>query len=421
MATSIDTSRLGGFFKDRFGGDAEILPDEGYDVLSKRIAFDESLKLGEKVSEPVMVQDELGWTFAGGATTGTMFALNDANSGLTVEATWTRQEFVTRARTSWKTLRAAQDSKQAFGNAYDKIVRSMKRGAVFAREYSMLFGGASLGRIESVSGSGTTRTWTLTKADTSAGFWWPLKGVLVDGYSAESSGTLRNTLADMQVTAIDLNASSGKVELLVSGNDTDLTAVVANDYILPKGANANMMTGIDAVATNTGSYAGISASTYPFWKSTSLNAGAAQATFSKFLQALRVNRLKSGPGKRIAIISEATAQDIGDNAAALQRTMKGGGKLELGSDTIVYHSLGGHLIEFLPHVLQKEGCAHLVDFDEISRIGSTDLTFDPTGKGEFFEHVPGYAGLELIAYWDQGLRVANPASITKITSIANTY
>jgi hypothetical protein len=420
MATNIDTSRLAGFFKDRFGEDAEILPDEGYDLISKRIPFDESLKLGEKVSEPVMLQDELGWTFAGGATTGTMFALNDANSGLTVEATWTSQEFVTRAKTSWKALRAAQSSEQAFGNAYDKIVRSMKRGAVFAREFSLLYGSAALGKIESQSGSGTTRTFVLGKADTSAGIWWPLKGVILDAYDAESGGSKLNPDAAIVVTSIDLDAN-GKVQLLVSGDATDLDACVAGSYLLPKGAEANMMTGIDAVSTNTGTYAGISATDYPFWKSTSLNASSAQATFSKFLTALKVNRLKSGPGKRVALISEATAQDIGDNAAALQRTMKGGGKLDLGSDTITYHSLGGHMIEFLPHVLCKEGAAYLLDFDEMSRIGSTDLTFDPTGKGEYFEHVSGYAGLELVAYWDQGLRVANPASITKITSIVNTY
>lgn len=421
MATNIDTGRLAGFFKDRFGEDAEILPDEGYDLLSKRIPFDESLKLGEKVSEPVMLQDELGWTFAGGATTGTMFALNDANSGLTVEATWTSQEFVTRAKTSWKALRAAQTSEQAFGSAYDKIVRSMKRGATFAREFSLLYGGAALGKIESQSGSGTTRIFVLTKADTSAGIWWPLKGVNLDAYDAESGGSKLNANADIVVTAIDLDAN-GKVQLEVSGNATDLDAAVANSYLLPKGAESNMMTGIDAVSTNTGTYAGISASTYPFWKSTSLNASASQATFSKFLHALKINRLKSGPGKRIAIISEATAQDIGDNMAALQRMVdKSGGKFELGADSVTYHSLGGHLIEFLPHVLCKEGVAYLVDFDEMSRIGSTDLTFDPTGKGEYFEHVSGYAGLELIAYWDQGLRVANPASITKITNIVNTH
>ena len=39
-----------------------------------------------------------------------------------------------------------------------------------------------------------------------------------------------------------------------------------------------MMVGIDGIARNTGSYAGINAGTYPLWRSTSLNASAASAT-----------------------------------------------------------------------------------------------------------------------------------------------
>ncbi len=426
MATNIDTGRLAGFFKDRFGSDGDALPDEGYDVLSQRIKFDESLKLGEQVTEPVMVQAETGMTFAGGATTGTMFALNDANSGRTVEAQWTSQEFVIRAKTSWKALRAAQGSEQAFGSTYDKIVRSMRRSAIFAREYSILYGGSSLGKIESGTGSSTSRVYTLTKASSSAGAWWYLNGVLTDVYSAESGGSKLNGDADVTVTAVDLDDSTGKIKVSVSGDADDFTAIDAalstGAYFILKGAEGNMMTGIDKIARNTDTYANISASTYPIWRSTSLSASSAAATFSKFLHALKKNRLKSGPGMRTAIISEATAQDLGDNMAALQRMVnKSGGKFELGADSIVYHALGGHTIEFLPHVLCKEGEAFLVDFDEFSRIGSTDFTFDPTGKGEYFEHVSGYAGLELMGYWDQGLRCTSPASITKITDIVNTF
>jgi hypothetical protein len=425
VATKIEVSRLAGFFKDRFGEDGDALPDDGYDVLSKRIAFDSSLMLGEHVSEPVLVQAESGMTFAGGAVTGTMFALNDPNAALTQEAKWTSQEFVVRSRTSWKALRAAQTSEQAFGSAYDKQVRNMRRSGVFAREFSLLYGGSSLGRIESQTGSSGTRVWTLTKASSSAGAWWYLNGVLIDSYNAESGGTKRNTNADIEVTGVDLS-SAGKILVSVSGNATDLTTIdgdiATGSFILLKGAEGNMMQGIDFVARNTGTYANISATTFPIWKSTSISASSAAATFAKFLQALKVNRLKSGPGMRTAIISEATAQDLGDNMAALQRMVnKSGGKMELGADSIVYHALGGHTIEFLPHVLCKEGEAFLVDFGELSRIGSTDFTFDPTGKGEYFEHVSGFAGLELMGYWDQGLRVASPASITKVTDIVNSF
>lgn len=424
MATNIDTDRLAGFFKDRFGEDQSALPSEGYDIIAKRVPFSTSDQLGEKLTEPVRMSHSTGWTFAGGSTTGSMFALNDANSPSTVEASWTSQEFVIREKTSWKALRAAQSSKQAFANAYDEMVMDMRNSAVFAREFSMLYGGADLGVIESQTGSSTDRVFTLTKASSTAGLWYKMQGALFDVYDS-AGGSKQNSNADIVVSSADINDSSGKVEVTVTGNSSDLStidsAISTGAVLIPKGADSNMMTGIDAVATNTGSYAGISASTYPLWRSTSLNASAAGATFSKFLHAMKKNRLKSGPGKRTALVSEATMADIMDNLAALQRlSNRSGGKFELGGDSVGYNMPGGS-IEFVAHPLCKEGEAFLLDWRVFKRIGSVDFTFDPTGKGQYFEHVSGYAGLELIGYWDQAVICKKPASITKITNITNTF
>lgn len=426
MATNIDTGRLSGFFKDRFGTNASALPSEGYDVLQKRVPFSENEQLGEKITEPVRMSHSTGWTFAGGATTGTMFALNAANSPQTVEASWTSQEFVIRERTSWKALRAAQTNAQAFANHYDDMIQDMRNSATFAAEFSMLYGQASLGKINAAdSGSGTSRVYSLTKQSSTAGLWWKMQGALFDVYDAASGGSKVNALADVVIASTDLDDSTGRVTLSVTGNATDLTdidaAIAAGAYLIPKGAEGNMMPGIDAVATNTGSYAGINAATYPLWRSTSLNASAAGATFSKFLHALKKNRLKSGPGGRTALISEATTMDIVDNLSALQRLVnKSGGSFELGADSVVFTSPGGS-IEFLTHVLCKEGEAFLCDLKQFKRIGSVDFTFDPTGKGEYFEHVSGFAGLEVIGYWDQTIRVKKPSTITKLTNITNTF
>src|SRR3990167_1078128 len=155
MATNIDVGRLAGFFKDRFGENASALPTEGYDVLQKRIKFTESEQLGEKITQPVRMQESSGWTFAGGVTTGTMFALNAANSPLTVEASWTSQEFVLRERTSWKALRTAQTSAQAFANSYDQMVKGMRDSSTFALEFSILYGQAALGESEAPTGPRT--------------------------------------------------------------------------------------------------------------------------------------------------------------------------------------------------------------------------------------------------------------------------
>ena len=400
-----------------------MLPDDGYDTLQKRIGFNESKLLGEQLTQPVRAAHSTGWTFAGGSTTGTMFALNAPNSPLTVEATWTSVEFVLRERTAWKTMRAASSNAQAFGVAYDDMIMDMRKSAKLALEFNLLYGGSDLGTIESQTGSGTDRVYTLSLASSTAGLWYKMQGTLFDIYSAYS-GTKHNDNDDIVVVSCDINASSGKVELTCTGDSTDMTAIDTDlgtaAVMIPKGADGNMMTGIDAIAQNTGSYAGISAATYPMWKSTSLAASSASATYSKCMQALKRNRLKSGKGKRVCIISDATMTDIADNVTTLQRLDKGGAKATIGPDSVSFVSPGGAL-EFVPYTICKEGEAFIVDMGAFERIGSVDFTFDPTGKGDYFEPVAGYAGQEVIGYWDQALKCDAPACITKITGIVNTF
>ena len=423
MATNIDTSRLSGWFKDRFGSDGSMLPDDGYDTLQKRVPFNSSKLLGEKLTQPMRAAHSSGWTFAGGSTTGTMFALNDANSPLTVEASWTSVEFVLREKTSWKAMRAAMSSAQAFGVQYDDMIMDMRKSARLALEFNMLYGGSDLGTIESQTGSSTDRVYTLSLASSTAGLWYKLQGTLFDIYSAYG-GTKHNDNEDITVVSADINASSGKVELTVTGDATDLTNIDTDlgtaAVMIPKGADGNMMVGIDAIAVNTGSYAGISAATYPMWKSTSLAASSASATYSKIMQALKRNRLKSGGGKRVCIISDATMTDIADNVTTLQRLDKGGAKATIGPDSVTFTSPGGS-VEFVSCLICKEGEAFIVDMGCFERIGSVDFTFDPTGKGNYYEPVAGFAGQEVIGYWDQTIKCDSPASITKITGIVNTF
>jgi hypothetical protein len=420
MATNIDVTALAGFFKDRFGENGSMLPSSGYDELQKMIGFSE-LKLGEKITQPVRTAHSTGWTFAGGSTTGTMFALNDANSPTTVEASWTSVEFAIREKISWKALRAAQSNAQAFGNAFDEMIRDMKESAQFALDFNLLYGQSNLGVLADHSGSGAARDYTLTKASSCPGLWYKLHGAKFDAYSAYG-GTLHNENATLVVTGVDLD-SEGRVVVSVSGNATDLTAIDTDldtaAVLIPRGANANMMVGIDAIASVPTSYAGITSATYPMFTSTSVSASSASLTYSKLMHALKRNTLKSGKGRRVCLCSESTLTDLGDNLTALQRLDKGGMKVELGQDAFTFVSPIGRL-EFKGSAIVKEGEAFIVDPGEMERVGSVDFTFDPTGKGEYFEPVSGYAGHEVVGYWDQTLKVNRPQTITKIDGIVNT-
>lgn len=425
MATKIEVGTLNGFFKDQFGRFESMLPAEGYDALQKKIPFDGNQLLGEKLTFPVRSSHSTGWTFAGGATTGTMYALNSPNSGATQEATFTSQEFTIREQVAYKVLRTAQTSKQAFANSFDTIIKDLRESAAFALEFSLLYGGTHLGQFNAKdSGSGTSRVYSLTTASTSAGLWYKLQGALMDAYNA--AGSKLNSNADIVVVSADLDDTTNRVVISVTGNSTDLDAVEtaisgSAAYIKPKGSDGNWTTGIDSVADVPTTYGGLTTASYPLFKSTSLNASAAALTLSKVLHAKKKNKLKSGPGMRSLIVSDATIADLVDNFSALNRLVnKSGGKLEMGGDTVVYHTPGG-MVEIMDHPMQREGEALMVDFSVMKRIGATDFTFDPTGQEEYFEHVSGYAGREIQGYWDQGLVITKPSSITKITGITNTF
>jgi len=428
--TNIDTTILTGWFKDRFGSDGSILPmTEDYTKLSKHIGFNEDLLLGEKITQPIRTASSSGFTFAGATiATGTMFALKAPNSPTHVEASWTSMEFVLRERTSWKSMRAASSSEQSFGKIYDEVVKNMRDIAQYVRDLCLLHGSSTLGKIESYTGTSTTRVWTLTLADTNAGIWYPLNNALLDTVEAYG-GTVVNTTqteggSDMlRIVSVDTDAS-GKVLLAVSGNATDLTAIDADitagtSYIILHGSNGSMMVGLNGVVDAT-SYAGVSVTDYPQWGTSSLNAQAAGATFSKIMHALRKNKLKSGSGRRTALLSDATMLDIVDNLSALQRGDKNGGKFTLGADEVLYEAPGLN-VSFECNPLQREGQVLLLDYSVMERIGSTDLTFDPTGMEKYFEAVSGYAGQEMICYWDQALKVDKPNTITVLTNVVNTY
>lgn len=430
-STNIDTTLLSGWFKDRFGQDGSMLPaTKDYTMLARKIAFNEDLLLGEKITQPVRTANSSGFTFAGATlATGTMFALKDANSPTHVEASWTSMEFVLREKTSWKSMRAAMRNEQAFGKVYDEVIKNMRETAEFIRDLCLLHGQTTLAKVESQTGAGTTRTWTLTLADTNAGIWYPLNNALidiVDVYGGTVVNTNQTPAADdlLRITSVDVDDTTGKVILGVSGNATDLTAIDADvaggtAFIVLHGSSGNMMPGINGAIEAT-TYAGISTATYPQWGSSSLNAQAAGATFSKIMHALKKNRLKSGSGRRTALLSDATMLDIVDNLTALQRGDKQGGKFTLGSDEVLYEAPGLN-VSFERCPLQREGEVILLDYGVMERIGSVDLTFDPTGMERYFEPVAGFAGQEMICYWDQALKIDDLKTITKLTNVVNTY
>ena len=73
--------------------------------------------------------------------------------------------------------------------------------------------------------------------------------------------TQRNSNAAIVLTKAAYDATTGKVTLSVTGNTTDLDAIVSTDVFVLRGMVGGAMDGVDKIATNSGSLFGISAST----------------------------------------------------------------------------------------------------------------------------------------------------------------
>lgn len=416
------TSTLNGYFKDRYGQFTKAVPEDGNSVLAGMMPFAEAEKIGNEYVEDVRLTRAMGWTFAGGSLAGTAYALNAGRSGQTRPAKVTGNSFVLREQIAYDVISRAQNSQQAFGKAFDDLVRDMTESSILAREISLLYGSDDIGEIESVSGSSTTRDWTLTKASSSAGVWWQFANAAVDVYTA-AGGSQRNSNAVVEVTGVDLD-SQGRIVVSVSGNASDLGDCVAGDVLIPRGADGEWMTGLAAVSkTNSGTLYNINVATYPLWQATSHDAGTAAATVATLMQALKANRLKSGGGKRVALCSTATWTDLNNNTTVLQRFMNSRQKagVEYGTEKISVENASISL-EIKEHPLLKEGEAYVIDPRKWKRIGSRDHSWGigAPGQGErFFRELDGNAGFELRCYWDQAAFCRLPGSVTRIHSIVN--
>lgn len=415
---AVTVSSLDGFFKRRYGQALEkVLPS--CSDLAQDIKFSKQDKLGDSYNVPVRLRRGTGWTWAGSGVAGTAYTLNGANSGLTKNASISASSFVGQEQIAYDTISRAGDSEQAFGAAFDEIVSDQTDSASFAREMAILYGGSSIGTIESLSGSGTTRDWVISKATWAPALFLQLEGASLDVYTASSGlpGTKLNANAVVVVTAVNVDTRT----LSVSGNATDLTAIVVNSLIVPVGAKGNWMSGIDVIVTNTGSLFGIDAATYGQWKGNSYSAGSAALTLGKVLSAAAKTVVRGHMGDLTCYLSTYSWTDLSvDHSALRVLGPEAVGEVKLGTDKITYRGPNGN-ITLKSHPMVKAGEAFMLSTKHFMRVGSTDLTFKLPDAGDerFFRQLDSQAGIELRCYWDQALFTRAPHRHVKITGIVN--
>jgi len=417
---TVTTDQLSGWFKRKYADKLErAVPD--FAILRKEIPFKQQEKLGETYNFPVKLTRSHGITWNGGATAGTAFALNAAITFVTKNAQLSGSEFMMREQIAYGAIaRSGTGEDASYGPVMDEVPLEMNEASNFYLEMALLYGGMSIGTIESQSGSGTTRAFVITKATWAAGLWAQMEGASLDGWTLTSevpSGTIVNTNAQILVTTIDPDTRT----INTSGNATDLDAMVAGKAFVPRGAKGNWFEGITRIASNTGSLFNIDAATYNLWKGNTHAVNSVAMTLTIAQRGITRAVVRGLMEKVTLLMSTYTWTDVNNDLAALRRyaesTKQG---LDIGTEKITFYGANGQM-ELMAHPMLKAGEALAVPLKHFKRVGSSDITFKLPGmpEGQFFRHLTDNAGCELRCYFDQAVVCTKPARTVRFTGIVN--
>jgi len=416
MATVNDQAQLVSLFKEVFG-DSVINRFPNITKISRMFDFSKAEALGKKLVVPVQVAEEHGITYASGTDAEANITLLQPTAGELQSAEIDGSQIYARSRVGYAAIERTKFDKGAFQQALRHVVDLLTRAAGKRLEASHLWGRRGWGTIDSVSGSGTTRTWVITEASWAAGLWAGAKNMTLDIFAADYSGTKVNSNLKVTVTAVTRSAHS----ISVSGNATDLTNIVAGMQIFPETASPTTeFAGIDAILNNTGTLFNISATTYDIWKANQKAVNGA-ISMEAILDGVRLGAEQGLMDDVIAIVSPKAFQVLNNDLAALRRmdrsysTKEG----ENGTEEILYHGQTG-TVRIMPHLYMKDGSAFIICPKEWHRVGATSdfgfITRRNDGEKLLLE-LPDNPASEMRAMFLGALYCEAPAHNTVLTGL----
>jgi hypothetical protein len=424
MSGSNTTTTLNGLFKEVYADKIENLIPDGVKLL-KLVPYIESAKeIGNLYHQPVQLSHEHGITYA--AADSGAFNLNLAVAAVFKDAQLNGAQMLIRSSMSYEAAARASNDKKAFVKATSLMVQNMVNSIAKRLELSMFYGRTNIGQILSSSGSGGTRTYTLTAASWSNGAWAGSENMPLDVTNLAtptSTGNKVNTNAQINVVSVSLNL----YQVTVSGNSTDLTAVDAQiaggAFFIPFGSLLNDVFGLDRIITNTGVLYNIDASLYNLWAGNVYDAQSAALSFQKILSAVAEAVEKGLDQDVVCMLSPKTWANISSDQAALRMYDDSykTSKLENGASEYSFAGQNGK-IDIVSSIYVKEGECFIFPPKRLKRIGAMNISFKMPGRQQqedFFLELTSQAGYELRAYTDQTLFSDSPARLVKIVNIVN--
>lgn len=419
MATINDQVELYPLFKEVFG---ESVIDKFPNVtkVTRMMPYAYAESLGRKLVCPVQVAEEHGITYAAGATAGGSITLLQPTAGELQRAEVDGAQMYARGRIDYASIyRASKDGAKAFENALTHVVDMLTKACGKRLEGSVMHGQQGYGAIESVAGAGTTRTWVITEATWSAGWWAGAKNMTLDVFAAALTGSKINSNAKVTITAVARSTRT----LSVSGNATDLTAIVAGMHLFPETASPTTeFAGIGKIISNTGTLFAIDAATYDIWKGNTTTVSG-PPTMDAILDGVRLAAEMGLVSDVVAIVSPRAFQRLNNDLAALRRfdSSYSTKESESGTEEIIYHGQTG-LVRIMPHLYQKDGQIYVIAPKEWKRVGATgDFGFITRGQngaeGRLIYELPDNPASEMRAGFLGAIFCEAPAHQVVLTGI----
>lgn len=413
---TIDTTQLYATFKEIYGDDfLTASPVERQ--LYEKFRFKAGEEPGREYIEAIRMTEEQGFTFNAAGTANRTF--NNSIALKTERATFTGNIIEFLSKVDLEALKRAMSSRQGFKDTMGMTQEAMRDSLLFHLEFTLLRGGKPVGVIDAVSGSGATRTVTLTTSGYADAFWSCSENMPMDIYDSTSatlsvSATRRNTvvggtLGKFRIISWDPDNRQVSVE---ADTATDWNTVVQGDCFWRTGSYRTESLGMVSVCAATGqTIFGISQSTYGKWRAYRDVPGSAEPlTMPKIQRAIANIRGRSAmKAQYVARMHPLQWEAINNDLAALRRLDSSYKvvRTDAGTSEIEFHSAAGSVVLQSNVFMGLDECI-ITDDNTWSRRGVSDVDFSnpvATANGEQQLYVWDNTSntVQLRAYSQQGM------------------
>lgn len=420
------TLDLNGIFKERYAPKLlDLVPKES--LLTKAIGFSKQGLLGDLYHQPVVLQNEQGFTYA--APNSNFFNINAPYSMVTQDAQVNGYSILENSGVSYEAAaRGANGDQASFENVMDLVMENAMTSFGLRLEVSLLYGQSPTGlgktTATSTNVSSTSTKFAFATGQWSAGLWTPLQGADLDIFNA--SGTAINTVGAIKVASVDIPNKT----LTVTAAAADITAIDAYldgtsghygvlRFYAAGNATPQEAIGLDAIMLNTGTMFNINAGTYNLWQANTFNVAGA-LTLAKIQEGLETAAAR-GLDKDVTLyVNTSKWRQLSSEQVAYRQldSSYSSKKVQNGFEAIEFYTQTGK-VTVMAHKYVKEGEAFALPTEDALRVGATDVTFNipGTNNGQVFIQSQTQAGYTFRIYSNQALLVTRPANCVKFYGI----